>query len=362
VRKKIIFIIPSLTSGGAERVVTTLANELIQDFDVKIIQLYKSQPFYKINKGIKLDHCRENFNPNLSTFKSITNHFFMIRNIYKIIKQDSDITIGFTTTSNIYTVIASRLLKKPCIISERNNPNYSISNNYWNFIRKKVYPFADKIIVQTEEIKKYYLNTIKSYRLKIIANPIDPQLAKFRNDSVNQKENIILNVGRLNHQKNQELLIKAFCNIPHTDWKLLIVGEGDQREFYQNIINELNEQENIQLVGRINTIHEEYTKANIFAFTSNYEGFPNALIEAMYFGLPCISTDCPTGPSELIDDNKNGFLIPIDNQKILEQKLSQLMKDEKLRNIFGANAKIKVSVFEASIIASEWRNLIIDLI
>jgi len=362
VRKKIIFIIPSLTSGGAERVVTTLANELVQDFDVKIIQLYKSQPFYKLNKNIKLDHCRESFDPNFTIYRSITNHFFMVRNIYKILKHHSDVTIGFTTTSNIYTVIASRLLKKPCIISERNNPSYSISNKYWNFIRKKIYPFADKIIVQTEDIKKYYLKTIGSDKLKILSNPIDPELTKHRNDNVIQKENIILNVGRLNEQKNQELLIKAFSNIPHIGWKLLIVGEGNQRKLYQKIIIELSEQENIRLLGRINSIHEEYSKAKVFAFTSNYEGFPNALIEAMYFGLPCVSTDCPTGPSELIEDNKNGFLIPMNNQKILEKKLTKLMNDEKLRKIFGENAKSRASVFEASIIADKWRDLITDLI
>jgi len=362
VKKRIVFIISSLTSGGAERVVTTLANELVQNFDVKIIQLYKSQPFYKLNKKIKLDYCRESFDPNFNIYKSITNHFFMVRKIYKILRQDSDITIGFTTTSNIYTVIASRLLKKPCIISERNNPRYNINNKYWNYIRKKTYPFASKIIIQTEDIKQYYLKTIENDKLKILSNPIDPELSKHLNNNVFQKENIVLNVGRLNKQKNQELLIKAFSNIPHIGWKLLIAGEGNQREFYQKTINELNEQENIRLLGRISSIQNEYSKAKVFAFTSNYEGFPNALIEAMYYGLPCVSTDCPTGPSELIEHNKNGFLIPMNNQKILEEKLIKLMTDETLRKTFGDNAKIRTRDFEASNIADEWSKLITELI
>ena len=115
-------------------------------------------------------------------------------------------------------------------------------------------------------------------------------------------------------------------------------------------------------MGRINSIHEEYNKAKIFAFTSNYEGFPNALIEAMYFGLPCVSTDCPTGPSELIKDNENGFLIPMNNQKILEEKLTIIMDDEKLRESFGHSAKSSSSIFEASKIADNWRKLITELI
>ena len=360
-RSKIVFILPSLTAGGAERVVTILANELIQYYDVKIIQLYNCAPFYKLNKNIELNYCKPVYNPEAKLLKSLPNHVFMVRKIYNILKNDADIAIGFTTTSNIYTVVASKLAKIPCIISERINPNYNVSNSFWQQLRKLVYPKASKLVLQTKSIKKYFEAFVSQDKLEIINNPIDSELTKYR-DLNYKKEQIILHVGRLSDQKNQELLIKVFSNIPHKDWTLILVGDGSLKQKYQSLINKLNEQENIILFGKTHAIHEVYNRAKIFAFTSNYEGFPNALIEAMHFGLPCISTDCPTGPSELINNNENGFLIPMNDQTALETNLLNLMQDENLRKIIGENAMKSTEIFKADEIAETWRVLINDLI
>lgn len=359
-RKKIVFIIPSLTSGGAERVISILANRLLEFYDVKIILLYKSKPFYSLDERINVEFCKSSYNRKFNFFKSIINHAYMIKQIFRFTK-DQDIVIGFTTTCNIYAIISSKILKIPCIISERINPNYSIENKFWNSIRKKAYPKSDKIVLQTKDIKDYYKKFINVNKLKIIPNPIDPELQKHAN--LNQvRENIILAVGRFTKQKNHQLLINAFSNISHKNWKLMIVGDGEEKQAYLELIKNLNEEKSVFLIEKTTEIHKEYNRAKIFTLTSDYEGFPNVLIEAMSFGIPSISSDCPTGPSDIIEHNKNGLLFPVNDQKILETQLIELMNNEELRMILSKNAVNSVSRLNADNIVSQWRTIINELV
>ena len=358
-RKKIVFIIPSLTSGGAERVVSILANMLLEFYEVKIILLYKNEAFYSLDKRINLQYCRLSYNSKSNFFKSITNHIYMVKQVLSFTK-GQDIIIGFTTTCNIYAIISSKLLKIPCIISERINPIYSVENAFWEKIRKKVYPKSDIIILQTNSIKDYYRNFISENKLKVIPNPIDPKLQK--HIDLNQvKENIILTVGRFTKQKNHQLLINAFANIPHKNWKLLIVGDGEEKQAYKELISSLNEEEFIYLIDKTTQIHREYNKAKIFALTSDYEGFPNVLIEAMSFGVSCISSDCSTGPSDIIERNNNGLLFPVNDQNTLETQLIELMNNEELRMMLSKNAVNSVSRLNASNIAGHWKSIIDEL-
>lgn len=357
---KIVFVIPSLTAGGAERVVSILANEFVNFNDVEIIQLYKDTPFYSLNKNVRLKYCKKKYSPKTNILKSIANHIFMVYKIRKLIR-DADVIIGFTTTCNIYTVLTSKLTGIPCIISERINPNCNISNKIWERLRKYLYPKANKIVVQTSLVKDYFMPFVNESKLEIISNPIDSELTKYR-DLNAEKENIILHVGRLDKQKNQELLIKAFANIPHNGWRLVLIGEGYLKDKYESLINKLNEQNDIFLLGKTNTVYNEYNRARIFALTSDYEGFPNALIEAMHFGVPCISTDCPSGPSDLIINSENGFLIPVNDQNALETRLIELMEDESLQEKFSKNAIKSTAQFKAEKITKEWMVLINELI
>ncbi|MDU8886141.1 glycosyltransferase family 4 protein [Yeosuana sp. MJ-SS3] len=359
-RKKIVFIIPSLTSGGAERVVSILANMLLEFYDVKIILLYKNKPFYFLDKGISIKFCKRTYSRKSNFFKSIINHVYMIKQVFRFTK-GQDIIIGFTTTCNVYAIIASKLIKIPSIISERINPNYSVENKFWNTIRKKIYPKSDMVILQTGSVKDFYKRFINENKLTVIPNPIDPELQNRIN--VNQiKENIILTVGRFTKQKNHEILINAFANIPHNNWKLLIIGDGEEKQAYKKLIRDLNKEEYIFLVERTTDIHTEYNRAKIFALTSDYEGFPNVLIEAMSFGIPSISSDCPTGPSDIIEHNKNGLLFPVNDQKALETQLIELMNNEELRIILSKNAVNSVSRLNADNIVSQWRTIINKLL
>lgn len=352
------FVISSLNPGGAERVLSILANELIEDYNITIITLYKTEPFYKLNNKIKIAYCQQLYIDNPSKWQSITNHFTIFYNLFKIIrKQKIEVCIGFMTTSNIYVSLASKLIKIPCIISERIHPEHYDIGKFWNFIRKKTYPLATKLVVQTASIKAYFEVFMMSHQLVIIKNPLAPELATKR-DLHTHKKKVILNVGRLDYQKNQDLLIKAFANINNDDWILHIIGEGVNRDTYEDLIKSLKIENKVKLLGNKTNVDSYYNESSIFVFSSRFEGFPNALTEAMYFGLPSISTDCPSGPSELITDGYNGFLIPVEDQQAMEVKLLTLMNDSGLRIKFSENSIKTTEEFQSSVIANQWKSII----
>lgn len=357
-KHKVAFVISGLNAGGAERVVSNLANELINSFDITIILLYKCTPFYKLDERISLTYCTELYNPKPKAFQSLINHFKIFLSVLKILKENQiDLSIGFMTTSNIYLSIASKINGRPCIISERIHPDHRKLNVFWHKIRHFSYKFARVLVVQTASIKEYFETFMQPENIIIIKNPLATELIEKR-EIYNSRENIILNVGSLTSQKHQDLLIKAFSNVNNTDWKLVLVGDGELKSQYQNLIQSLNLEQKVTLVGNVSNVEDYYNSASIFAFLSRYEGFPNALTEAMYFGLPCISTDCPSGPSEIINSGINGFLIPVENQHELENRLNTLMRDENLRQKFSRSAMESTTEFLPQVINTVWKNII----
>jgi len=362
-KKTIIFVLPSLNAGGAQRVVSTLANTLIEEYNVCIIVSYKCKSFYSINPDVKIEFCQPdyNYNSNPNPIQSIINNFRLVNRIVKILKRHkADIAIGFMPVTNVYTIIATKILKIPNIISERANPKYNSFGKAWTYIRKIGYRYADCLVVQTKANKDYFKTYVKS-NIEIINNPLDLELLEKRNLQT-PKENIVLNVGRLAFPKNQDLLIRAFSNIENTNWKLILVGDGKNFQDYKILIDSLNMQDKIILAGNIKDVYTFYNKSKIFAFTSQFEGFPNALIEAMFYGLACISTDCPHGPSEIIKNNYNGILIPVSDQNSLEENLSKLMQNDTLQNAFSKKAVETTLAFHPTDITLEWTNLINNMI
>lgn len=361
-RPKIAFLIPSLEAGGAERVVVTLSNSLIDYFDVTIVVLYKSAVFFEIDSKVNIMFCGDSYKPIYSIKHSLKTHLRLIRKIVSLLRSNNiDLIIGFMTTPNVYAVLASKLAKIPCIISERVHPDYIDTSNFWFKLRKRLYPLANCLVIQTHDIANYFSKFVNPNKIQIILNPLNPSLVDNKNLKI-PKENIILNVGRLNYQKNQEMLIKAFANVNIEGWKLIIVGDGEEKKRFINLINELDLNDSIYLAGNSNNISEYYNKASIFAFTSRYEGFPNALTEAMYFGLPCISTDCPSGPSELITDSVNGFLIPSESQQLLEEKLRLLINNPETRLKIGLEAEKNIDKFKVENVSQQWQSIINNLL
>jgi len=358
--KNIAFVIHSLGSGGAERVVTTLANNLSRTHKVTIVTFIKTEPFYEISNDVNLLYCLEDIKPSQNIFQSIKLNFKLYRYISRFAKEKSfDLLIGFMTQANVLTVLSGKKYGIPTIISERNNPNLDYTPKFWKVLKKLVYPLTNKLVVQTNPIADFYKSHIPRRKIEVIQNPI----AKSYTDHLKHaqkpsKKNIILHVGRLSEQKGQEIAIKAFAALNLNNWELLLIGEGPKRKEYEELIELLEMKDSIKLLGRIKNVSDYYLKSSIFVFPSRYEGFPNALTEAMYMGLPCISADCPTGPSELIQSGINGFLVPIDDVSQFKEKIWQLAANRQLREQVGESAHISVKKLEEDSICNVWQDLI----
>ena len=234
-------------------------------------------------------------------------------------------------------------------------------NIFWRILRNFCYPFTNGLIVQTDVIKGFYQKIIQESKIKIIPNPIDEIILSVRKD-YNERENVILTVGRLDANKNQRLLIEAFANLNVVNWKLVIVGDGILREEYIKLTSSLGISDKVDFVGNISNVSDYYNKAKIFVFTSQSEGFPNALLEAMSFGLPCISTDCPSGPSEIIKNNENGYLIEVNNRVQLEGQMTNLMNNQRLCLEFSAKALLSIDKYKLQEIYKHWEILILNLV
>ncbi len=362
VKKKIAFVIGSLSHGGAERVISSLSNQLIDRYDIVIITFVKSVPFYNLHKDIKVIACKDSIVTPTSIFKSLQLNYQLVRRISKIMKKEQiDISIGFITSANILATLASKINRIPCIISERNNPMMEDVSKFWVTLRKFVYPTADNVILQTQGIKKFYENKLNAEKITILPNPISSELSKSRKDNPVRKKTI-LTVGRLDKNKCQDLLIKAFKKINVNDWEIIMIGDGYKKPELEQLILDCDLSHQVRIIGKVKDIHTYYNEAGIFVFTSKTEGFPNALLEAMHFGIPTISTDCPFGPADLINDGDNGFLIPLGDQKLLERQLLTLINDLNLRESFSENAKKTTEEYDSDIVTNKWEEVIVKVL
>lgn len=340
---KILFFIPSLQTGGAERVVSILASNFaeIQGITVIICILNNKNRAFSLHEDIQviaIGHMQKN--KYLDRFLSL----FRLRRLIKDSKPD--IIQSFITESNIICLISSLGLNSNIYISDRSNPLKKL-NPLTEFLRNIIYNKAQGIISQTILAKKSLENKGISTDIAVIPNPVKIPVL---NENFS-KEKIIINVGRLIPEKGQMQLLKAFENIgKKNEWKLIILGEGPLQEELSSYIKQRKLQ-NVHLLGNVKNIESYYIKSSIFAFSSLSEGYPNAIAEAMSFGLPVLSYDCIAGPSELIKDGQNGFLTKVGDINDFSQKLSFLIDNPEIRNQLGNQARkdiMKNSEFEIS--------------
>lgn len=311
--KKILFICLDLNNGGAERVISTLANELSQKYEVGIYMIKPSgEVKYLINESI--------------TLINNTRFLFSLPNIRRTIKNfDADVVVSFLAKTNIIVSLALVGSHQKLIVSERNDPNQNPKSKVIRYLRDYLYEFADikGFVFQTKDAQAYFSKKVQKKSL-VIHNPLVSQLPDF----VKEKNfHRIVNVGRLDSQKNQRMLIKAFSNLPNNgNYILDIYGDGEMKSELIEYSKELGVEERVNFKGTTNKIHEEIKDAGLFAFSSDYEGMSNALIEAIAIGIPTLSTNHPIGGAkELIKDRENGLLTEVANAERFTTKMEEML-------------------------------------
>lgn len=351
----VTFVITSLNFGGAERVISLLANRFNKEHNVNVITLSKDAPKYDLDNRIKLYQLQPTSLKFLNSIYSNINYLLRIRTILK--KTNTDVVISFMPTSNVLSIVSSFFSDRKVIISERANPEHNPVNNFWKSLRFLTYRFCDFLVVQNELVKRYFVRTVNKDKIHIIYNPIE--INKRENL---KKEKIILTVGRLDDNKNQKQIIDSFYKVSQTymEWKLIVCGDGDNLLMLKDLVNKYKIEDKVEFTGNVMNVSDYYSRASVFAFSSLSEGFPNVLLEAFNFRCASISFDAPSGPSDIITNNETGFLIDLKHSEEYTKKMLELISNDDLIRKFGNKGYESLKVFSIDAIYYKWLSLIGD--
>ena len=339
---RLTLIISSISPGGAERALSTMANywaekrwkiTLLTFDDGSIPSFYDLDP--RINH-ISLGIAGVSTNMIAGLFNNLK-RIYVLRHAISVSKPDA--VISFMDKNNVITLLATRGQKVPVVVSERVDPALYSIGRFWEQLRLWTYPCADHVVVQSERALAYFPPKVQA-RSTVIPNPVEPiPEGKTSSGDLLVKPSIV-GMGRFVRQKGFDLLIKAFARLKdrYSNWTLTILGDGDLRMQLESLRAELGLENRVHLPGIVKNPHKILKQADIFVFPSRYEGFPNALTEAMACGLPVISTDCPSGPREIIRDGVDGVLVPPEDVDALAVAMDRLMSDEAERNRLASRA------------------------
>lgn len=358
--KRIALFINSLQKGGSERVMVNLAEYFqSQKYDVILITQYKRENEYEISANIRRIYSEPE--PEELTGSRIRNfriRFHHLRDIWK--KYKPDIILSFLGKNNLMAIATAAFLPSKVAVSVRGEPTMEYEGHLMQFLAKRMFRFADGVILQTERAKDFFPKAVQKKSV-ILKNPLSPMFVGRK--PVIQRDNVIVAAGRLDENKNHAMLIHAFSRIAgeYPNMRLVIYGEGELRGQLTELVKEKELEERISFPGSIDNVADEIGRAKIFALTSNTEGMPNTVIEAMVLGTPVISTDCPCGgPAMLINDGENGLLVPVGDAYALADAMRKLLSDEELAQKISENARKLAEELAPEKVDREWMEYLFE--
>ncbi|MCM1038267.1 MAG: glycosyltransferase [Ruminococcus sp.] len=362
--KKIAFHLNCLEQGGAERVVTNLANQFAEHgYRVIIATEWYGKDEFQIDPRIKRVHV--GLHEGDEKKSKIGQFLLRVKYLREFLKEEKpDILIPFARKAIYRGLMAAYFIKIPVLISVRTDPQVHYTGKINRIQIKLLFGRADGCVFQTEGARQFFAKELGE-RSRIILNPLNPKY--IGQPQPQERSRSVVQSGRLVDFKNQPMLIRAFVNVHarHPDYDLKIYG-GDSldgtKEILESLIAEKKAQDYIHLMGASDSLEKDLVDAALFAFTSDWEGLPNALLEAMALGLPIVATDCPCGgPRTIMEHEVNGLLIPIKDQQALEDGINRLIEDPELAGRLGREAARISERANADVIFAQWRDYIEEL-
>lgn len=338
---KIIIAIPFLSNGGAEKIAAKWCYDLNKEgIDTTLLVHYRMENEYKISSQIPIEalyKSKDDYNA-ASLLKTV-------KKIRQFLKKQGEplYIIPFIPHVGIQCFLANLGLDNYLVETIRVAPQFSPQNKFYRFLRDLSVFFADGCIFQNEEQMEYFPRKVRK-RGCVIYNTVPEEfLRNYEKKEYNQIEKIIM-VSRLTKQKNHTLMLKAMAMLKKKMYpiSLTIVGDGPEYENIKKIISDLQLEKEVDLLGRSSNVGELLINSDLYILTSDFEGMPNSLMEAMACGLPCISTSCPTGPSNLIDNGINGTLIPVNGIEELVNAIIYYIENNELSVEHGKKSRIKI--------------------
>lgn len=350
--KKLVIICASLSRGGAERVAVYLSKYMVdRGVETTIVTADRKENEYVPFDGV----VRYSLSDELKNSNKVFRLFYQSNQLRAFLKANNiDTVLIMGVPLCIFAIPGCVGTGVKVIVSERNDPKHFAGKTIVKYLSRLFMKKADGYVFQTEEAKQFYGNGLGGNTI-VISNPL--LLERLPNSYDGERDKCIVTAGRLNPQKNQKLLIDSFAEIEkeYPDYKLVIYGEGYlERELKEYVVSK-GIKEKVFFPGNVSDLLERINSASVFVMTSDFEGMPNALIEAMAIGLPCISTDCPCGgPRELIENRKNGILVSVNNKSELVLGIKTLLDDKELANKMGSEAKKIRTILNMDNIGEKW--------
>jgi GalNAc-alpha-(1->4)-GalNAc-alpha-(1->3)-diNAcBac-PP-undecaprenol alpha-1,4-N-acetyl-D-galactosaminyltransferase len=359
---KVCCVISDLGTGGAQRVLTTICNHLVMcGHQVSLISFGAGEAsFYPLAASIhRIELAATASSPTL--WSAVRNNLSRLRGLRRALGLESpDVVLSFMSETNVATLLASAGLSIPVVVSERTYPPKFPIGRVRDALRRLTYPRAQTVVVQTEKGRAWAVSTLATTRIEVIPNPLSPAFAEVSEDSgVSSREQVVVALGRLDRDKCFDLLITAFGRVrhKHPDWTLTIGGHGDELKTLRALAA-VEAPGRVNLAGVVAAPSELLARAGIFVLSSRFEGFPNALLEAMACGCAVISSDCDTGPRDLIRDDGEGLLVPVDDVDRMAQALDTLMSNPAQRMEMGARARAVRERFSSGAILDRWTQVL----
>ena len=355
---RIALIISALSAGGAERVIATLANcWAARGWRVTLITFEPpgTTPYYEVDPRVTLRQLGI-ASVGSPLWRAIRQNLRRIRALRQTLRAaDPDLAISFLAKINVLTVLASRGLDFPVVVSERNNPERQRFRGIWSWLRQRLYGAAYCVVTPSRGVLESFSGAIRE-RGRVIPNPVDLAPAA----CAPRGSGRLVAVGRLVHQKGFDLLLQAFAKIApeHPEWTLTIWGEGEQRPALETLSADLGLAGRVRLPGLTERPGQWVAAADVFVLSSRYESFGNVITEAMAAGLPIVAFDCPWGPGDILRDGEDGLLVPPEDVDALAAALGRLLLDADLRARLGAAAAHNVRRFAREGILAQWDALV----
>lgn len=353
---KIGFLISDLNAGGAERATASLANYFSQhNHDVEIITLKDIDSFYPLDE--KVSHLRLGFDEielSLSLKRIFGAVLRMLRIRSFVRKRKLDVLIGMSFAMTWYTVVATIFTKTKSVGTERNNPYKYKATKINTFLRKFFYKLCNGYIFQTKKASLFFTQKLRKSDV-IIPNAIFNENV-YKLTPPSKREKLICAVGRLNEQKRFDLLIDAFASISDKipEHKMIIFGEGELRKELEEKIASLSLNDRVLLPGTDTQSVKTVNNAEVFVLSSDLEGMPNVLMEAMAMGVPCVSTRCDMGPEELIENKTNGILVDVGSSEQIAEAILRIINDSELAEKLSVNARKLLKTHSIESISEKW--------
>lgn len=352
--KKILFYINAINGGGAERVLVNLAKYFSEnEYEVVLLTSFRDSWEYPVEAAVK----------RLSIEKAEIKQSRIKRNLSRILKfrkickdEKPDVVVSFMAEPNFRAVIATRGLPLKLLVSVRNDPDREYGGKLGWFVGKILLPLADGCVFQTVDAKKWFPQKLQG-KSRIIYNAVKPEF--YITERTPQRAEFVT-CGRLENQKNHAFLIHAFAEVVKVTPKavLKIYGEGSLRKQLTDLVESLGLQKNVFLPGASSDVPAILKTASVFVLSSDFEGMPNALMEAMAMGIPCVSTDCPCGgPRELFGEELQNWLVPCGDENAMAEKMLSALEHQEIGQSFAQKA-IK---FAPEKVHAQWKSYVESL-